>query len=250
MHSLVGATWREAVSVARCALAYPQGLLDVTLRAGRPSGDVSRDTPVVLVHGFGHNSSAWFLLSAALRRAGFTSIHTFNYNPFRDGVAKVADHLAQRIALIQAVTGVDRVHVVGHSMGGIVVRWYVQELGGDETIRIAVTLATPHKGTIAAHVGRFPGAADLRPNSSVIRRLAESARPTAVRWVAYYGDHDALVQPIGSGRLDEDAMGARNVLVPGLGHLAILMSQSVVSEIVDELAAAPSQSRTGALTPA
>ena len=153
-------------------------------------------------------------------------------------MATVAEHLAQRIALIQAVTGIDHVHAVGHSMGGIVLRWYVQELGGDETMRTAVTLASPHKGTIAAFAGRFRGAADLRPNSAVMRQLRASARPTGVRWVAYYGDHDALVQPISSGRIDEESMQARNVLVPGMGHMGMLMSQSVVTEIVDELAAA------------
>lgn len=248
MNSLVGATWREVVSLARCVVAYPQGLLDLTLRSSQPSGDVSRDTPVMLVHGFGHNSSAWFMLSAALRRAGFTSIHTFNYNPLRHGVAAVAENLAQRVALVQAVTGLDHVHAVGHSMGGIVLRWYAQELGGDETLRTAITLASPHQGTIAAFAGRFPGSADLRPNSSVIKQLAASARPSGVRWVAYYGDHDALVQPITSGRIEGDAMRARNVLIPGMGHMGMLMSQGVVSEIVAELAAASEPRR--ALTPA
>lgn len=250
MQSLVAASWREALSLARCAVAYPLGLLDVTLRSGSPSGDVVRDTPVVLVHGFAHNSSAWFLLSAALRRAGFTSIHTFNYNPFRHGVATVAERLAQRVALVQAVTGAERVHAVGHSMGGVVLRWYVQELGGDETIASAVTLASPHKGTIAAFVGAFRGAADLRPNSPVIRRLDAGARQTPVRWVAYYGDHDALVQPISSGRLDDERLRARNVLVPGMGHMGMLMARDVVTEIVEELAAAPEKAAPVELTPA
>lgn len=235
------------MSLIRCALAYPQGLLDVTLRSGHPSGDRTRDTPVVLVHGFAHNSSAWFLLSAALRRAGFTSIHTFNYNPLRHDVTAVADHLAQRIALVQAVTGAERVHAVGHSMGGIVLRWYVQELGGDETIGTAVTLASPHAGTLAAFAGGGR-TASLRPNSAVIRQLTEHARPSSVRWVSFYGDHDMLVQPTISGRLDVEALQARNVLVPGMGHMGILMSRNIVAEVVDELAAATDR-RSPTLTP-
>jgi len=250
VQSLLTATWREGLSLARCVVAYPQGLLDITLRSGNPSGDLVRDTPVVLVHGFAHNSSAWFMLSAALRTAGFTSIHTFNYNPFRHGVATVAERLAQRVALVQAVTGAERVHAVGHSMGGVVLRWYIQELGGDETIGSAVTLASPHKGTMAAFVGVFRAAADLRPNSAVIRRLDAGARHTPVRWVAYYGDHDALVQPISNGRLDDDRLQARNVLVPGIGHMGMLMSRTVVAEIVEELAAAPQKAGSPELTPA
>jgi pimeloyl-ACP methyl ester carboxylesterase len=235
MRSIVRATVREAVSVARCAVAYPQGMLGVSLRTGTPCGDENRDHPVVLVHGYGHNASAWMMLKAALHRNGFTSVHTMNYNPWFDDVPKIAAKLAARVEMVRELTGADKVHIVGHSLGGIVARWYVQEDGGDLTVSTVITLASPHSGTIAAFAGPGRTARELRPGSWVMRRLNQNATPSDVRWVAFYGDSDALVQPTRSGRIEVPALNARNVLIPAMGHLAMLMSGDVVNQVIDEL---------------
>jgi hypothetical protein len=68
-----------------------------------------------------------------------------------------------------------------------------------------------------------------------MRRLNEHAIPSDVRWVAFYGDSDALIQPIRSGRIEVPALNARNMLIPGLGHLGMLMSGEVVNQVIDEL---------------
>jgi pimeloyl-ACP methyl ester carboxylesterase len=235
MRSVVRATVHEAVSVARCVVAYPQGMLEVALRTGTPSGDVTRDTPVILVHGYAHNGSAWMMLKAALHRNGFTSVHSMNYNPLFDNVPKIAAKLSDRVETIRTLTGSDKVHIVGHSLGGIVARWYVQEEGGDLTVGTAITLASPHAGTLAAFAGPGRTARELRPGSWVMRRLNEDAAPSDVRWIAFYGDSDALVQPTRSGRIDVPALNARNMLIPGMGHLGMLLSGDVVNQIIDEL---------------
>jgi pimeloyl-ACP methyl ester carboxylesterase len=237
--SLIGATMYEAYSVARCVVAYPQGFLNAGLRTGTPSGDQSLDTPVLLVHGYGHNSSAWLMLRKALKRAGFTSIHTMNYNPLRHDIPEIARKLSDRVQQILELTGAEKVNLVGHSLGGVVSRWYVQELGGDRTVNTAVTLASPHKGTIAAFVPGGRTARECRPQSWVMRRLNDRAKPTNVRWVAFYGDTDALVQPTRSGRIDVPALNARNVLIPGMGHMGMLLSGDVVNQVVEELLRPP-----------
>lgn len=63
--------------------------------------------------------------------------------------------------------------------------------------------------------------------------------PTQVRWVAFYGDTDALVQPIHSGRIDVPALAARNVLIPAMGHMGMLLSGDVVNQVVEELLRPP-----------
>lgn len=235
MRSFIQATVHEAMSVARCVVAYPQGMLEMATRTGTPCGDVNRDAPVVLVHGYGHNASAWLMLKAALKRSGFTSVHTMNYNPWTHDVPKLAEKLSDKVELVRELTGADKVNIVGHSLGGIVCRWYVQELGGHEVVNTAITLSSPHAGTIAAFAGPGRTARELRPNSWVMRRLNYFARPTDVRWVAFYGDTDALIQPMRSGSLDVPALNARNVLLPGMGHLGVLLDSEVVTQVVDEL---------------
>src|SRR5439155_10075409 len=101
--------------------------VDGGTQPGRPSGDVRHDRPVLLVHGFGHNRSGWFLLNQRLRRAGFTSVHAWNYDPWRHSVPELAAMLRDRVELLRGVTGAEHVNIIGHSLGGILLRYYVQE---------------------------------------------------------------------------------------------------------------------------
>jgi pimeloyl-ACP methyl ester carboxylesterase len=239
MHPFLRATAKEASSLARCVVAYPQGFLNAGVRTGTPSGDQSLDTPVLLVHGYGHNSSAWLMLRKALKRAGFTSIHTMNYNPLVNDIPRIAEKLSDRVEMIRGLTGADKVNLVGHSLGGLVSRWYVQEMDGDLKVNTAITLSSPHKGTMAAFVPGGRTAKECRPGSWVIRRLNERALPTNVRWVAFYGDADALIQPMHAGRIDVPALNARNVLIPAMGHMGMLLDGNVVNQVVEELLRPP-----------
>jgi triacylglycerol lipase len=230
---------REAGSVARSVLNYPFGVLESAISTGIPSGDSRHDVPVVLVHGYGHNRSGWFALDRRLRRSGFTSVHTFNYNPLTGDVPRFARQLAERVDLLRTVTGQPRVHVIGHSLGGLVARWYVQEEGGYDAVDTAVTVASPHEGTWMAAAGALShGARELLPNARVIRQLDEGARPSDVRWVAYYSNLDLLVQPCRSAMIVHPALNATNVLMKDHGHLSIMLSPRLTRSIVEELEAA------------
>lgn len=226
---------REAIDIARALAHYPAGLLDAAIRCGAATGDTCHDTPVVLVHGYGHNRSGWFVVERALRRAGFSRITSLNYNPLRHGVPEIAQQLKDHVDVVRSVTGAERVHVIGHSLGGLVLRWYVQELGGHATVATAVTVATPHHGTVAALLATPLGATakQLLPGSPTIERLRRGARSTSVRWVSYYSNLDLLVQPSRSAVLEE----AENVLVKDHGHLSILLSGRMAASVVEQLEA-------------
>lgn len=231
-------TAREAMAAARCAALYPLGVLERALTTGAAKGDAVHDTPVLLVHGYGHNRSGWFMLERALRHAGFTSVHTMNYVAWgRAGVPELAARMAARVESIRRLTGSERVHVVGHSLGGVLLRWYVQELGGDRYVDTAITIASPHEGTVAALNAPGPCARDLRPGSNVIRRLAAGARATDVRWIAFHSNLDLLVQPAVSAKLRPPALRATNVFVKDHGHVSIMVSPSVNRQIVEQLEA-------------
>ena len=104
--------------------------------------------PVLLVHGLVDNRSVFSVMRRSLRRRGFAHVCTWNYSPLLTDVARGAADLGAHIERICEQTGHDRVHVVGHSLGGLIARYYVQRQGGDRRVDSLVTLGTPHQGSV------------------------------------------------------------------------------------------------------
>ena len=191
---------------------------------------VGHRTPVVLVHGFGGNAASWSVLERRLSLAGFTSLHV-TYSPFARCVSDVALALVDDCHDAMRRAGADAVHLIGYSLGGVVVRYAVQELGLEPHVRTAVTVASPHRGTLAAQLGRGTVAAALTPGSRMLEDLRRRARPSGVRWVSYYSDRDLVVRP-SSSRLEERALRATNVLLPGVGHIGIIRGPMFLASVV------------------
>ena len=208
------------------------------LKRGLLLGDVeAAGTPIVLVHGWVDNRSIFTLLRRQLRRRGFGRVVTMNYSIVTHDVVRAARRLGQLVEQLCEATGYERVHVVGHSMGGLVARYYVQHLGGDARVHTLATLGTPHAGTRAAHLVPFGSAAkQCRPQSPVIRALAEPAPGCQTRFVAVWSDLDHLVVPKHSARIDHPDLAVRNVFVRGVGHLSLPIHGTVVHEIISAFA--------------
>jgi hypothetical protein len=205
------------------------------LTAAPVDGTAGHRTPVVLVHGYGGNRATWWTLERRLLGAGFTDLHVMTYSPFARCVSEIAEALVQDCVEAMQRAGTDRVHLIGHSLGGVVVRYAVQELGLDAFALTAVTVAAPHRGTLTALLGCGALVAQLRPGSRVLEDLRSGAGPTGVRWVSYYSDRDLVVRPY-SARLDETTLRATNVLVPGVGHLGIVREPLFLTSVLQLLA--------------
>lgn len=244
--------WAGAVrEMALCGFntaTYPLGIrpgtpswhapLDEQSLQARNNLDLDPDlaaTPVLLVHGYIHNRSAFLAMSRQLKRAGFRYVDGVNYNALTDGIPEAAARLGAEVERVLDATGADRVMIVGHSMGGIVARYYIQELGGEDTVDTVITLGSPHEGTYASYVGLGTATAQLRPNSALLQRLRTSARPGPVRWIAFWSDLDVLVAPIGNAKLEHPALNAHNVRVRNTGHLSLLASGSVLRDVLAHL---------------
>ncbi|HEX2075300.1 MAG TPA: alpha/beta fold hydrolase [Geodermatophilus sp.] len=199
---------------------------------GAPGHRISpRRTPVVLVHGYCGTGATWATLERRLRGAGFTDLHTMTYSPFVRCVPDIGRALVRECHAAMHRAGTDRVHLIGHSLGGVVLRYAVHHLGLEPHVRTAVTVASPHRGTLAALFGAGEVVASLRPGSRLLDELRRGARASGVRWVSYYSDRDLVVRPY-SSRLDEPALGATNVLVPGVGHLGIVRAPLFLASVV------------------
>ena len=99
-------------------------------------------------------------------------------------------------------SGYERIHVIGHSLGGLIARYYVQRLGGDQRVHSLITLGTPHSGTLLARAGQaLPLVRQLAPGSELLNELAEPAT-CSTRFVAFYSDLDHVVVPSRNARID------------------------------------------------
>ena len=207
------------------------------VQRGLVIGDVEASgTPILLVHGMVDNRSIFAVLRRALRRRGFRKVIGINYSPLTRDVRLAATQLATRVEQICEETGFERIHVIGHSMGGLIARYYVQRLGGDARVHTLVTLGTPHAGTLPAHLVPHRLARQLRPGSDLVRELAEPVTACRTRFLAVWSDLDQMIVPKRAARVDHPDLDARNVLVRGVGHMSLPINRRTVHEIATTLA--------------
>lgn len=241
----------EGVWVALHLAMYPWGLLEDRLdeashlgvshlspvQRGLIVGDVeAAGTPIILIHGVIDNRSIFTVLRRALRNRGFGRLYALNYSPFTDDIADVARRLGTLIEDVCEQTGYERVHIVGHSMGGLIARYYVQCLGGDAHVHTVCTLGSPHGGTGPARVVPWPVIRQMRPSSDILTELASPAPGCRTRFIAIWSDLDQLVLPQRNARILHPDLKARNVLIRGIGHMSLPVDRRVVHEISTALA--------------
>lgn len=247
----------EAAWVATHLAMYPLGLLEEQARLqsehhsleGLPPaqrgllvGDVvAAGTPIVLMHGIFDNRSIFAPMRRGLRKRGFGSTYALNYNAVTDDIRGVAMRLGDLVQEVCDETGHDRVHVVGHSMGGLIGRYLVQRLGGDEFVHTLVTLGTPHQGTLPARLVPLTVARQMRAGGDLISELAEPAPGCRTRFIAFWSDIDQLVIPQANGRIEHPDLDARNVLIHGVGHLSLPVDGRVIRDIGTALATLDTQ---------
>lgn len=196
--------------------------------------------PVVLVHGYAASLDCWSTLAGDLGRHGFDDIHAFAYNGVVSGPFEVARSLAETVASLVQRTGADGVHLVGHSLGGIVVRLAVEYGGLWDRTATVVTITTPHRGTPLAWAAPGPSGRWMRPGMTVLAEPSHSGTKTGPRYVNFYGAHDAVVPP-SSARLD--VAGVTNICIERSGHLGATRADEVRDRLPVELFAAEAARR-------
>ncbi len=220
---------RELAAWAGTAVLFPFGL---GRRRERPTARAAGQRTVVLVHGYLANRSSLWPLRAYLWAHGVRQIRAFDYGPLlRGGRGVEAAAVALRETLRSEVRG-GRIDLVCHSLGGIVARLYLQELGGARRVDRCITLGTPHLGTYNAYWMTSRVARELRPDSELLARL-EAGRPRAsrVRFSSIVAGSDAIVVPRVFGAHDD------LVLLQNLGHLGLLFSPSAFRAVEERLRA-------------
>ena len=193
-------------------------------------------TPILLVHGIVSNRSIFTLLRRGLTRRGFSNVFAMNYLTVATDVRTAAARLSVEVERIVEETGFERIHIIGHSLGGLIARYYVTRLGGDVRVHTLVTLGTPHSGTYAADIAPTRLMQQMRPRSGLMRELERPVRGCRTRFISYWSDNDAAILPHSSAAIRHPDLRARNVRLHGAGHLTVPMLGEVVHGISHALA--------------
>lgn len=205
-------------------------------RRSREDG-AAEPRPVLMLHGFVDNRSVFVLLRRSLARHGWRELQCLNYSPLTCDIRVAAELLGRHVEEVCARTGRDGVDLVGHSLGGLIARYYAQCLGGDLRVRNVVTLGTPHEGTsVAPLASAHPIVRQMRPDSPLIAELRRPAPGCRTRFTSFWSELDRLMAPVETARLDHPDLRTENVRVTGIGHLALPVHPAVAARIREVLA--------------
>lgn len=112
---------------------------------------------VVLLHGLVRSSRSLYTLADSLRAEGYT-VFPVEYPSLRQSIPETA---AQLQGILQHLDGIEEISLVGHSMGGLVIRsWFAQFQ--DPRVKQVVMLGTPNYGAEMA---------DLLKHSLLLRAI-------------------------------------------------------------------------------
>jgi pimeloyl-ACP methyl ester carboxylesterase len=168
------------------------------------------------------------VLERALRARGHRRTVAWDYR-----ASGTIEAVAGRLARFARASLDGELHVVAHSLGGIVARLWLQELGGRERARSLVTLSTPHRG-----LARIPGAGvlplvrEIVAGSALLERLERGAAALdGLPSLAIVSARDHFVRPWHQAGF----AGARLVPVSSAGHVGVLFSPEVARLVGDHL---------------
>ncbi|MGE3313080.1 MAG: esterase/lipase family protein, partial [Limisphaerales bacterium] len=210
---------REAVARADRILLYVHGILGDTL------GMTASSRAEVLA------------VDRPSRRIGegYDLVLAFDYENIHTGIEATAQNLGERLAAVGLGPGHSKtLHVAAHSMGGLVMRWFIEREGGKEVVQRLVTLGTPHAGSpwptiqdwataaIAFGLNRLTEVAwpvkvladlvgavetvdvmldEMAPGSAILAELGQSGDPE-IPYVLLVGNTSLIPAAVEGGRLE------------------------------------------------
>jgi triacylglycerol lipase len=201
--------------------------------------------PVMLVHGFAGTKSSWALVAHALCARGMT-VEAMGYPPHGTSVEELAARLIDEVEMLLSTTAANKVHLVGHSLGGVVIAHAITDRRLHGRVDTVITLGSPFGGSPWADllpVNEIVRA--LRRGSPLLRRLACAPPPDGVRWVSMTAALDVVVPGLRSVPSHERVHAIR---FDGIGHLGMLLSPQIIGRIANELSAPSEPADTAAQT--
>lgn len=220
--------WAEyisAVLVFMLRQPWPRRPNGVQMPLATPSGQAGA-VPVLLVHGYLCNHRVWDSMALALRQAGHPVL-AVDLEPLFDSIDDYAVVIEAAVERLQTETGAPQVALVGHSMGGLVIRAWLRTQHTAQLDRVAriLTLGTPHQGTRMPQPVATPNGVQMHWHSPWIQTLqtSEGAAQHALMHIAL-NLHDNICFP----QTEQVLPGVAVTEFSGIGHLEMCRHPRVI----------------------
>lgn len=189
--------------------------------------------PVLLVPGFsGQDLVYWNIFRRRLERDGFQAFTLTLPGLALQDIRVSSRMLARRADEVLDATGADQIDLIGHSLGGLAMRHYLQVMDRGDRVRQCASLGTPHQGTLSAlPILLRPAGRQLIPGSGFLQEL--ESEPLPQPWTNIYSPRDSLVVPYRNAHLP----GADNHRLGFGGHWGLLIRDAAYRPIREAFAA-------------
>lgn len=183
--------------------------------------------PVVLVHGFMGTRGTMLPLTRRFQRDGRV-VFSYAYGTLNlASIRRSAEDLASHLRDICEKLEVEKVDLVGYSMGGLIGLHAVKFLQGHHYVRNLVMMGTPLRGTWVglagvATVGAIsPSVWQVLPGSPFLEDLLAAPVPEGVRLRQIHAASDAFCPPPGP----VEGVPARDYIMLAGGHSSLVVAE-------------------------
>jgi triacylglycerol lipase len=189
--------------------------------------------PVLLVPGWLDTERDLAVMRIRLLSAGWSpdAVEAIGFAEPTGSSRAHARELADAVDGLLERTGADRVDIVAHSMGGLATRWYLLT-EPDAPVRGVAFLASPHRGTVSAHLAWGDGRDEMMPDSPFLDSLNTFApTPLGVDVITIRTSVDTHIVPGESATLP----GAPDYRICCPTHAGLLRDEEAFSIVLEFL---------------
>lgn len=191
--------------------------------------------PILLVHGYLHNASAWYYMIDRMKKENLGPIYAIDLGDGTTGgkfwsIKQYAQQVLEKTQEIALQTGRKDLSIVAHSMGGLVSAAYAKLAPHDAEITI-ITLGSPLDGTpIAERLATGPNGRSMIPQSEFIKdiRAGIESAEDHIQFLHIAAKRDLLV-PEESALMGKDP--EKNVSFDDIGHSGLLTTKVVADKV-------------------
>lgn len=174
---------------------------------------------VVLIPGYFGKAGSLNSLAGDLISRNY-SVFVYSPKKFIATLEELTNDLVLFLDSLKNLYGIQKLSLVGHSMGGLLARKARMHYVKNNEIFIdkVATIASPHHGTSLAEFGWGPAAKQMAVGSDFLHELALEDKNLMNKTFTASATPDALVYPVGQALLD----GSKKKIYANTGHLLIL----------------------------